>query len=50
MADMGKRYRAIAIALTALALVAASNNGGAHLKLALEDRADPNPRDRKSVV
>jgi hypothetical protein len=41
---MGRRNRSIFVALAALALIAMSNNGGAHLRLALEDRADPNPR------
>jgi hypothetical protein len=38
-----QRNKLVAATLAALALVAMSNSGGAHLKLALEDRADPNP-------
>jgi hypothetical protein len=41
---MGRRNRTIFVMLAALALIAVSNNGGARLKLAMEDRADPNPR------
>lgn len=35
--------RLFSAAIVGLALVAVSNSGGARLKLALEDRADPNP-------
>lgn len=38
-----RRKRLFVLALAGFALIAASNSGGAHLKLALEDRADPNP-------
>lgn len=37
------RKRLAAAALVCVAIVAVSNSGGAKLKLALEDRADPNP-------
>jgi hypothetical protein len=40
---MVKRNRAVAVILAGLALVAVSNGSGAQLKLAMEDRADPNP-------
>jgi hypothetical protein len=43
-ADMVKRNRTIVAMLAGCALLAVSNNGGAHLKLAMENRADPNPR------
>lgn len=38
-----RRKRLVAVTLAGLAIVAVSNSGGARLKLALEDRADPNP-------
>ncbi len=38
-----RRNRLVALTLAGFALVALSNHGGAQLKLALEDRADPNP-------
>jgi hypothetical protein len=43
VADMRGRNRTFVVVLAALALIAVSNGGGAQLKLALEDRADPNP-------
>jgi hypothetical protein len=42
-AAMVKRNRAMAVVLAGLAIVAVSNGNGAQLKLAMEDRADPNP-------
>ncbi len=41
---MAKLNRAMAIVLSGLAIIALSTGGGAQLKLALEDRADLNPR------
>jgi len=41
---MVKRNRAAAVGLVALALIALSGGSGAQIRLALEDRADPNPR------
>lgn len=41
---MPRRNRVLTVALAGLALVAFSNSGGAQLKLAFENRADPNPR------
>lgn len=38
-----KSRRAVGVILAGLALIAVSNGGNAQLKLALEDRADPNP-------
>jgi hypothetical protein len=40
---MVKSRRAVGVILAGLALVAVSNGGNAQLKLAMEDRADPNP-------
>ena len=41
---MLRRNKALAVMLAGLALIAFSNGGGAQLKLAFENRADPNPR------
>ena len=41
---MVRRNRTIAVLLAGLALIAVSGTNGAQLKLAMEDRADPNPR------
>ena len=41
---MLRRNRILTVMLAGLALAAFSNGGGAQLKLAFENRADPNPR------
>ncbi len=38
-----RRKGLVAVAVACLALMAVSDGSGAQLKLALEDRADPNP-------
>ena len=35
--------RAVGVILAVLAMIAVTNGGSAQLKLAMEDRADPNP-------
>lgn len=41
---MTRRNRAVTAVLAFAALIAVSNGSGSQLKLAFEDRADPNPR------
>ena len=41
---MLRRNKALAVMLAGLAVIAFSNGSGAQLKLAFENRADPNPR------
>ncbi len=38
-----RHTRTVVVALASLALIALSGGNGAQLKLAMEDRADPNP-------